>query len=424
MKIHLGVLGTTFRCSMLVAGALLASTPAQAAQAPQGTTQDESAPRVRYVRALAGGAKARNLADVTGVAVLDVPEGGLLAVYRERGDWLEVEAPGGFPVWIFGEFVKPASEAGMVEITGNGVRQRPTPSSSTENYDLRPTLARGARVRFLEQQDPAKPLAQDWIKIVSTPGTRAWVAKGEVAPLADGQDGAALWGKAVVEAAAKLPNAAVPVNAGASGAKAVDAAAAKTAAKSSPKDAKEALRRADKLLDQERAKLNTTQTPDVAAVRKAYEEALALAPDDAGIQSQVAARLKELDLVAQAADLKTQVRTEQQSYEAAKAEREKRMAEAQKSKDVYAGRFDSRGWVERRTVAGQPTVYLLRFGGEAVAEVVCNSGRYDLTAFLDYDIGVNGRELRPGDPTTIVPRPRVIDISRIEVLGARPSNGR
>jgi hypothetical protein len=160
-------------------------------------------------------------------------------------------------------------------------------------------------------------------------------------------------------------------------------------------------------------------------VRTAYADALALAPDDAGVKEQVAARLKEVDLVAQAADLKTQVRTEQQTYEAAqKADREKRMAEAQKSKDVYAGRFDSRGWVERRTVAGQPTVYLAALGGDAVAEVVCNTGRYDLDAFLDYDIGINGRELRPGDPTTVVPRPRVMDISRIEVLGARPSNGR
>lgn len=387
--------------------------------AASATAQDESAARVRYARAEAAGAKVRNLADPSGVAVTEVPAGGLLAVVREQADWLQVEVPGGFPVWVYGEYLRPVAEAGMLEVVGKDVRQRPLPSSSTDNYPLSPTLARGTRVRFLAQGDATKALAQDWIKVVSTPGTRGWVAKSEVKAVPENENGSALWAKAVIDAAAKTPTVPVP---GGEAATARSGAAVPAAAATASKDARDALRKADQLLDAERAKFNAGQTPDYAAVRKSYEEVLTLAGNDPDMKQIVATRMKEVDLWQEATEIQSQVESDRATYDAAKVEREKRMVDAQKFKDQYAGRFDARGWVERRQIAGQQApMYLLRYGGDPVAEIICNSDRFEIESFVDYDIGINGRELRPADTTSpIAVRPRVIDISRIEILGARP----
>ncbi|MBI5435138.1 MAG: hypothetical protein HZA52_20050 [Planctomycetes bacterium] len=406
---------------------------------PQDAKQDDVQARVRYLVAGANGAKARNLPDAGAQTVLDVAAGSVVAVYGERAGWSEVEAPGGFQVWVFGEYVKPTSEVGVLEVAASGVNQRPTASSGAEAYPLKPTLARGARVRFVKRQDETKPLAEDWIQVYSAPGTRAWVANGELTALASGQDGAKLWAKAIVEASQRpslaVPGASLALAAAKPGAKSdaktdgkdaakpTDANSDDQTVKAAPDKAREMIRSADKKLDGERARLKTGERPDFASVRKLYEEAVLYAGADKDLGDTLKNRLAEVDTLADAYALRQEMESKLAETETAKRDRDRKVKEAAAVKDVFAGRFEARGWVEKVTFAGQSASYRVRYGGEVVAEIVCNSGRYDLDVFLNHDVGVNGLELRRAQPgaTGIATQPRVIDARRIEVIAGRAS---
>lgn len=445
MKISLsGSIHWTFVgcASALLAGAAVAQnpTPSPAAPASPGAqdaataTQDakpDAAARVRYLAVGPNGTKARNLPDSGAQVVLDVPAESVLAVYGERAGWSEVEAPGGFKVWVFGEYLRATSETGVLEVSASGVNQRPSPSSGADAYPLKPVLARGARLTFVSRKDDSKPLSEDWIQVYSAPGTRAWVPTSELVALAAGRDGAAAWAKAVVEAS-KRPTVAVPGASLSTATPKSDAtkgdkpagegtAAAASGAGSAPERAREMIRTADKKLDGERAKLKSGVAPDFAGVRKLYEEAVLYAGDDKDLGDTLKNRLAEVDTLADAAKLRREMEAKLAETEAAKAARDRKVKEAAAVRDPFAGRFDARGWVEKVTFAGQPTSYRLRYGGEVVAEIVCNSGRYDLDVFLNFDVGVNGLELRTEQPGTtgIATTPRVLDARRIEVISGR-----
>ncbi len=406
-------------------------TETPSAQAPSATPtksaqdQDDAKTRVRYVVAGDAGAKVRNIYDAAGLVVLDAPKGSLLAVYRERADWLEVEAPGGYPVWVFGEFLKPTSDTGVLEVTQKNVRQRPNPSAETDNMPLRQELAKGTRLRFIARNNESKPFAEDWIKVYSAPGTRAWVAKSEVTSLPAGQDGAALWSKAVLDASQRAPVAVVGATVPASAPKS-DVAKVDDASKvqPSPDKARKLIKDADAQLEKERAKLKADGNPDYAPVRKLYDEAQLYAGTDKDLNELIRARISQVDTLAELSSVKSQLESQKTALEQDKAKRDAKMAEAAKQRDIFAGRFDARGWLEKVTIAGQPTAYRLRYGGDVIAEILCNSGRYDLDAFLNYDIGVSGNELRGAQtsPSHIANRARVLDISRIEVIAGRASH--
>ena len=139
--------------------------------------------KLSYARVGTGGATARNLYDQQGLAVLEVPAGTVLAVHGERSGWLDVEVPGGFKVWVFGEYVRAASEAGTLQITGDHVRMRPLPSSGAESLPLRQHLSRGDRVRLIRRNNSSLDLRQDWVQIWSPAGARAWVRASETVAL-------------------------------------------------------------------------------------------------------------------------------------------------------------------------------------------------------------------------------------------------
>jgi hypothetical protein len=331
-------------------------------------------------------------------------------VYQEHGDWLEVEAPGGFEVWVFGQYVKASSEAGVLEISGNGVQQRPIPSSGNESYPLTPSLARGERVRLITRHDASKPLAEDWVKVYSPAGVRAFVAKSETEPLPAGADGAALWAAAAMEAKKRLP--ASIGTTGAAGGTAVPAAAGTA----TPQQALDMLHQADQMLARER----TQPKPDYESVRAAYADVLKVVTG--GATADLARRgLAEVDARIEATRIQSELEQERLRRDSELQRRQDALNKANQTQDLYAGRFDSRGWIEKRVVAGQAPSFVVRWGGDQVAEVVCNSGRYDLSVFAGYEVGVSGRELRgasAGDATKPA-QPRLLDVSRIEVLAGR-----
>jgi hypothetical protein len=91
-------------------------------------------------------------------------------------------------------------------------------------------------------------------------------------------------------------------------------------------------------------------------------------------------------------------------------------------RDPYFGRFDARGWLVPLYAKGQETpTYMLRWGGADVAEVVCFSGRYDMSVFAGYELGVNGAQLRSAMEASAGTPGRVpqLDVRRLEVLASR-----
>jgi hypothetical protein len=129
-----------------------------------------------------------------------------------------------------------------------------------------------------------------------------------------------------------------------------------------------------------------------------------------------------------------EVRARQSAYEIRvelEAERQRRIDEAQKAtdaideageRDPYEGRFDARGWLVPTFAKGQASpTYILRWGGSDVAEVVCFSGRYDMSVFAGYELGVNGAQLRSAIEASAGKPGRVpqLDVRRLEVLASR-----
>jgi hypothetical protein len=371
----------------------------------QGTPAPEQAGKfLRYVKAGAKGAKARNLYDDQGLVVLEIPAGAPLAVYGEKGAYLEVEAPGGFEVWVFGEYLEPGSDPALYRVKGENVNMRPRPSSGVESLPLAQKLGSGDRVRLIRRNDPAKPLAEDWVAVRTPPGTRAWVRADETVALEEGANGAALWAAAVLEAA-KEP----APGAGRAGGAPADS-----------EQALEALKKADEVLARERKKDEQGGIPNYAAAAEAYAEVLKISGEGAAAERASEGR-KLAETRGEAYQLRRELEERRAAVAEATKEREEGMRKAAE-RDAFEGRFDARGWLERRQLAGETSpTWLLRWAGDRSAELVCHSGRYDLSIFAGYEIGINGREVRGAiEPSPgIVSRPRQLDVSRIEVIAGR-----
>lgn len=390
------------------AGNTAGNNSAQPSNAATAATpkQGETPKFLRYVRVKAEGAKIRNIYDAQGVVVLEAKEGEVLAVYGERGDWLEVEAPGGFSVWVFGEYLAPATEAGTLQVTGESVLMRPTPSSASDSLPLRQRLGRGERLRLIGRRDLSKPMAEDWVNVWSPPHARAWVANAHVEPLAPGVDGAKLWAAAVADA---RPTSSAPI---------VDASAKSGAGDQRAVAA--AITEGERLLNAARAAEQSGATPDYASAKAAFEQAVSLSGN--GPSAELAQqRVKLCATYEEAWQLSLDLRAREAAQADALRRREDALRKAE-SRNAFDGRFDARGWVERVAVKGeQQPIYLLRFGGGTSAELVCTSGRLRIEDFLDVEVGVSGRELRGAivGPTAALSRPREIDVTRLEVISAR-----
>lgn len=81
-------------------------------------------------------------------------------------------------------------------------------------------------------------------------------------------------------------------------------------------------------------------------------------------------------------------------------------------KDELA-RFQSIGWLRYERRLGGPGIYYLEKGGRRQCLVSCNSGRYDLSLFVDREIGLSGPRRHPATETL-----SVLDAERLEVLGS------
>ena len=394
-----------------------ANQPAQTPASAPAAKQD--APTfLRYVRAGAAGARARNVYDKQGLVVLEVPAGGLLAVHGERSGWYEVEAPGGFSVWVWGQYLGATADSNVLQVTGANVNMRPLPSNDVSSLPLGQVLEKGDRVRLIGRKDASKPMSDDWVNVWSRAGVRAWVPVSETEPLPSDVDGSALWSKTVLEArptlgrddAAKAQDASKGLNNG---------QASGDEVKPESKDVGQALAEADALLAAARKAEQERGTPDYVKARAAYEKVLTLAPTAA--TAEVArARIELCKGYAEAHELRVELERKRDTVDAAVKKREAEKERA-RNRGAFEGRFVARGWLEKRVLPGDQSIYILRWAGDPHAELVCTSGRYDLSQFVDYELGINGNELRGPvtAPTVELTRPREIDVTRLEVLAGR-----
>jgi hypothetical protein len=397
------------------------TSPANASQAntPQANSAQGNAPSaaqdaskfLRYVRAGDQGAHARNVCDKQGLEVIAVPAGGVLAVHRERAGWYEVEVPGGFPVWVWGQYLATTSDPNVLVVTGSNVNMRPLPSNDASNMPMGQLLEKNDKVRLIGRKDASKPLSEDWVNVWSKSGTRAWVAAGETSALPNEADGAALWAKAVTDAR--------PTVGKADAAEATKAAQQAEALKPQSGDVTAALAAADAALAAERKAEQEGLAPDYAKPRALFEKALALA--GTGAAADVARdRIKLCTVYSESYALRTEMERKRDTVDAAVKKLDGDMERA-RSRGAFEGRYEARGWLERRVLPGNQPIYIARWAGDPNAELVCTSGRYDLAQYLDFEIGINGREVR-GPVSATNPnlaRPRQLDVTRIEVLAGR-----
>jgi SH3-like domain-containing protein len=371
---------------------------------------------LHYVRVREGGVTVRNIWDVQGVPLLDLPAGTLLAVYGERSGWLEVEAPGGFPVWVFGRLLTQTDREAVFEVTHNNVNLRPKPDPGPASFPLDRQLQAGDLVTAIELPADVAALDDTWVRIWTPPGVGAWVQASRTEAVGDGEDGALAWRQAeaaLFELASNNESqiaTAAPPTAASADRTGTDRITVREASGRVDGRALEALAGARELLEEQRRSV----VPDYGAVEEALRGVLALGPGPSTRQA-VSQELDKLALLRSLAQV-----------EARLAERERREREAlldlqaeqwgtTEAAFVPGRAFAERGVVEGfRTASGAEALRLSR-GGRVVAELDCAAGRYELSLFVGAEVSLTGSvagraALHDGVPS--------VEVGRLEVLAA------
>ncbi|MCY2960619.1 MAG: SH3 domain-containing protein [Planctomycetota bacterium] len=392
----------------LLALAPVASVHAAVVAAPNFLAQ-EAKPE-RYVRTTAA-TKLYNVADKKGLAVASLPAGTLLAVYADQTGWLSVEPPQGLNVWVYGQFLRATAQSGVAEVTGDGVRMRPKPSSSVDSFPLEQQLFEGDRVRVLGRNDAKKSLREDWVQIVTPPGVRGWVATGDTGAIEAGLDVRTSWMDAVKKSTATV--ALYDLRDGQSvAAGAAPAGAASTAAATPPKPDAAPAQGSWDAAERAYEAAKVAAAADWKSVRAGFQSYLDQNPNGASA-STAKLRLEQISYHEEIARLKSDAALQEVQRQKMLAEAQAQLEEAALSQDPLWGRFQARGWLRRDE--NQPGRFLVQWGGRIGAEVTCGSGRYDLALFEGSEIGVLGATTRTASSAD---RPMRIDATRIEILSA------
>ena len=389
---------------LVVSSAALAQAPGPEVPAPVAAQET-----VRYARVGAEGISVLNIPDGKGLPVKRIKAGGLMRVHRVSAAFAEVEVPGGLEVWVYGRYLKPVGVVGeggyseLMDVVGDGVNMRPRPEAITGHFPLGQRLKRGQRVRVIGRCNAELPAAEDWFHIFSPTGVRGWVRAKQmtVAGKPEGADWQAEW------TAADALNAVTVMD------KSGQQTPASTAGESDP--VAQAMATAETLWSAARAERTAGNTNiNWAAVNTAFEEVVAL--DEQGAAGRLATeRMLWIDAQQEVARLRLDLLEEHERRMAEAEALRDEMRLASLARDPLWGRFRSRGWLEKTKNAAGDELWRLIWGGSAVAEVGCSSGRYDLELFAGFEVGVMGATLAPATPSA----PAYIDVTRIEVISSR-----
>lgn len=405
---------TSYRLS--IALGFLALAPLAQAHAmtvvsqPAALLVQEAKPE-RYVRTTVA-TKIANVPDKSGVTVAEIPEGTLLAVYDTKGEWLSVEAPQGLKAWVYGQYLRPTAQTGIAEVTGDGVRIRPKPSSSNDSYPLEQSLHEGDRVRVLSRNAPSKALSEDWVQIVTPPGVRGFIQASQTGRLESGTDGSTAWTEAVKKSTAGV--ALLDLQTGqASATGATTNAAAPAAGAAAVKPDAAPVQGTWEKAEAAYEAAKTATKPDWNSVRAGFQNYLDKNPSGANAE-MATRRLQQITYHQEIERLKSDVALQEVKRQQLLAEAQAQLDEAALAQDPLWGRFQARGWLRRNETDAKR--YYVEWAGRNASEITCGSGRYDLNLFVGAEIGVIGAMTR--NTSSAVERPMRVDVSRIEVLSA------
>jgi|GEM_PF-2911524 len=372
----------------------------------------------RFVRARSGGVTVRNLADVHGVPLADVRADGLMAVYGESAGWLEVDVPGGLPVWVFGRYLREVEGVeGVLEVTHNNVNMRPRAGSDVNNFPLTVRLVAGDQVAVIAREDPDAPLAETWVRIWAPPGACGWVQTERTEPLADGIDGAAIWSAAETA----LASGGAPTGRGRAqrSSDASEVGVTEATAPVGTVAAREALATADELFMAERG----LDRPDFASMRDAYERVRALDPDGE-LATIVAGKLDTVGALEEVWRTRMLLEEERVERQREQARRQREQWERLRERDPFYGHFAVRGELQRFQGSDGAVSYRVVRGGVPRAAVRCTSGRFELDLFVGREVGLDGgfqigadaaAGLSPEAAAFVADLP-AIDLASIEIL--------
>ncbi len=352
----------------------------------------------------------RNFPDRNGASFIEVEAGTIVRAFSTSQGippFREVEVGGGFPVWVFGKYLQPTNVDGVLVVSGSRVNMRPSPDLTPGAMPLRSSkLNAGQRVKLIKRANKATSLSEDWVLIQAPANTRAWIEASMLTPV-DKAEGGAAWKAAAVPLPTK------------STAKA--AAAEKPREIKAPRITEETaaqLTKADAAFDRV-IELRSPTSEDWREVVVAYDAVIASAPEGTitlqNAQTRHRTAVARMELASLREDVSSQARKHDAELSKVNAYLETREARG----SARQGRFRERGWLKQQKVDGR-TAWYLSFAGETVAEVVCNSRRYDLSFYEGHDLGILGVEIKPYvvQTATTAAAPPVIDIGRIEVLAA------
>lgn len=373
------------------------------------SAQDSSAPR--YVRAKEG-IQVRNFQDMQGLAFHMLESGELMRVHKRSSGkvlFLEVSLPGGFPVWVFGKYLQDTGAQGVMRVSGRYVNMRPRPDSSAASLPLRERLMTGNTVAFISRRDPVLPLAQDWVQVWSPESARAWVRASDV--IVEDAPGVVAEYLAAIRQMANVPKATT------SKPKPAYVATPRVAIPKVSDAVIEALAKADSML-QAATRTGLPSAAELGAVESAYRKVLAGAPARSHTRALAAQQMERVSVLRGLAD----VRAELAADKIANASRLDQLAVEQSKSElkntVSWGRFHARGWLEREEKIRGDVHYYVRWDGMRQAELVCGQGRYDLEAFVGFQLGVQGHTRRPAQAASLggPAMAQVIDVYKVEVV--------
>lgn len=362
----------------------------------------------------------RNFEDENGSPLATLPAGTLVRAFRTsqgRPAFREVEVAGGFPVWVYGEYLQPTDTTGVWLVTGNRVNMRPLPETSPASMALRSKLNAGQRVQMIERAGKSAAFGEDWIRVTAPVQAKAWVMASTLDPC-DARLGAAEWQERNVPlpSSRPVPRGSVTPSAGTPPASAQAGAVNRNSASPVSTQVLTQLVEADQAFEAAEA-LRSPTTEAWRDVMEAYRDIVEMAPNTSATHQKAVRRLKESKMRMEYTALREDLNAASTRNDEEIRRIDDFLDERQRRKTARWGRFEERGWLESRNLGGERRWYLT-FGGETVAEVRCMSQRYDLDVFERFEIGVIGREMVPvvRGTASSLPEARVVDIQRIEVL--------
>lgn len=373
--------------------ALLAAAPASA--------QDEG---VQYAIAGTEGVTVRNVRDAAGIPIGQFGAGTFLAVHKTMGRWSQVEPAGGLTCWVLGAYLNETGVSGRYDVNANAVNMRPLASSGKESFPLMEKLYLGDTVRLVSRLDPSVDFAEDWIQIRSPQGVHGWALTSSIKAAPDSTIAETTWLGDWKEVMDAMGGEITPSPASAKG--------ATDSESGSGGDISKSTLGSDDLVS---ARRMMNSSPPMYAEAKVLFAAV-LSRVESGSPLALAAQngMSQADAYMRIEAIQRQLENERATREREDAERAAELKRRKDEKTPLMGRYDARGWVESRKLSDGGTGWFLRFAGKDSCAIQCTSGRYDLSMFAGYEVGVVGRMMNePGAGQASC------DLRSIEVLSGR-----